>query len=876
MRLISALVKNYRIHKELRIDFDPKMTVIVGPNETGKSTLIEAVHRALFLKARTGGRELERMKSMLHSGHPEVTVCFEAKGSRCEVTKLFRGNSGTAVVKIDGKTFHNDHAEHVLGELLGEAPVDGKSPTRLGARWNHLWVWQGQGGIHPAKAIEERNNSLIRRLQKEQGAIVQQSDKDAAVADYFRREYSRFFTAKGQISRKKDNELFEKQQRLEKLQALVEEARLRVDRLETARSDYLQASQVEKQTGKELERIRLELDQVAKKLADVEELSKRLEKHKARFQELEKEKVSLEKLDQEMVELKRRITKIEEELGPKEKELKDLDSEIATKQKRLDLLRSSNHEKVRRQLQSAEAELQLLTLCKESLRVESDICELEKKVERIEQLEKKQKEIERSLAKLPKITKSQRTRISQLSSDIKSAKARLEGLSARIEVSESDLQVKVDGRPVPVGTHVTVSSTCEVTVGDSTKITVTPGGGTTLADAVSELKRLEEELASLLSQIGVQSVEDALLAYEAIREEQSRLEAVRSGLKELKGEKLKKDLNRAKLTKDAVEEEIVRLASKVPGWIRPADLVETVERIRQVKTKIQGLKNEENALLNEIRNLDEQLQTDRKRREITQKKINELKEILTEARAKLNVKQEEAGDDRQRAEQLLQVEQQMENEMRLIQALNRQIEELSPETLRIRLEKLEKAEERLNEEIRQARETMLRAETMLELDGSVDPRAELDERMAAADQAKKEYEAVLRRANAISRVHQLFTQEQQRLADRYSRPLSEKISSYATMIFGGLSKVDSRFSENSLHSITLLHQKFGGTEFDFESLSGGAREQLAAAVRLAVAEILAEEHDGCLPLVFDDSFTNGTGFSPFKTCYSRHPEMVFR
>ena len=38
-----------------------------------------------------------------------------------------------------------------------------------------------------------------------------------------------------------------------------------------------------------------------------------------------------------------------------------------------------------------------------------------------------------------------------------------------------------------------------------------------------------------------------------------------------------------------------------------------------------------------------------------------------------------------------------------------------------------------------------------------------------------------------------------------------------------------------------------GHESDFKC-------RLAAAVRLAMAEILAADHDGCLPLVFDDAF----------------------
>jgi len=42
----------------------------------------------------------------------------------------------------------------------------------------------------------------------------------------------------------------------------------------------------------------------------------------------------------------------------------------------------------------------------------------------------------------------------------------------------------------------------------------------------------------------------------------------------------------------------------------------------------------------------------------------------------------------------------------------------------------------------------------------------------------------------------------------------------------------------------------------FQDLSGGTRELLAAALRLAIAEVLAPAYDGVLPVLFDDAFTN--------------------
>ena len=52
MRLLRATVRNYRAHRELAVEFDRAVTLLVGPNEVGKSTFLEAVHRGLLLFGR--------------------------------------------------------------------------------------------------------------------------------------------------------------------------------------------------------------------------------------------------------------------------------------------------------------------------------------------------------------------------------------------------------------------------------------------------------------------------------------------------------------------------------------------------------------------------------------------------------------------------------------------------------------------------------------------------------------------------------------------------------------------------------------------------------------------------------------------------------
>jgi uncharacterized protein YhaN len=62
-----------------------------------------------------------------------------------------------------------------------------------------------------------------------------------------------------------------------------------------------------------------------------------------------------------------------------------------------------------------------------------------------------------------------------------------------------------------------------------------------------------------------------------------------------------------------------------------------------------------------------------------------------------------------------------------------------------------------------------------------------------------------------------------------------------------------RFEDNRLRGIRLVRSAQDAAEL-FDLLSGGTREQVAAAVRLAIAELLSANHDNALPVVFDDAF----------------------
>ena len=178
MRLINCQVQNVRIHSNVSIDFSPKITLIGGANETGKSTLIDALHRTLFLKATATGSPVEALRSKLHLGHPKIEIKFEAKCNNYILQKYFTGSSGQIKLlnEANGNQLTGPAAEEYLAGLLGVKESLGSSQARstLPNRWAHLWVMQGAAGNDLLKRDKSCYDfdSLLAQLEENGGATI--------------------------------------------------------------------------------------------------------------------------------------------------------------------------------------------------------------------------------------------------------------------------------------------------------------------------------------------------------------------------------------------------------------------------------------------------------------------------------------------------------------------------------------------------------------------------------------------------------------------------------------------------------------------------------------------------------------------------------
>ena len=103
MRITRIQLKNVRRHVELDIALAPGLTVVRGPNESGKSTLQRALELALMRRVTSGSADMDGMRSwnVTDEDRPWVRLEFEHDDPDVEgttsgaVEKAFSGSKGT-------------------------------------------------------------------------------------------------------------------------------------------------------------------------------------------------------------------------------------------------------------------------------------------------------------------------------------------------------------------------------------------------------------------------------------------------------------------------------------------------------------------------------------------------------------------------------------------------------------------------------------------------------------------------------------------------------------------------------------------------------------------------------------------------------------
>ncbi len=851
MRLISVCVRNYRVHREFMISFDRSRTLIGGPNEVGKSTLIEAIHRVLFLKAKGTGKPYELMRSMVHVGVPEVELQFEAGGQSWTLRKQFGKDSAT-LTRANSPALRGDAAETELARLLGYDAAT-NATTRL-AQWSHLWVWQGEAGVDPVSQATAQKDTLVARLQSMGGSAVLQSALDAQVANRFADAMDLLFTKTNRI--KVGSELERATSDAEQAKITLALATERLQSLESAANQFDDATN-------ELVTVRASLKKLKDTAAELQAKSTKLLElqHREVGQEHVVEGAQRERM--RLGTVLTSITKLQQSVLTLTKQLEPQSEKLESAQYALQVTDQSVQSLEAKQIAAAElaavarSRHQVADLSVRYYVLKDREAKLHDRAAVIENRRNLIQSYDEGLAKLPPVDQTSLKKLQSLDAKLAAAITTLQAMAAGIEVVAAKETVLVDGAPVAPGETQIVTEDSAVTIGSAVRLRITPGGGTSLASARAAVNAAESKLHQGLCDLEVGSVEEAIevfAARQSLTNKRATVQAELSGidadsvageqrdvayqLQELAAslERKTAEMAVAPMPKDSAHarQMFARFAEDLA--IRESDVAALQASLKSAKAELKALESSARQLRTVVAANSESLRDQQ----------IELK-LLTEAH----------GDDATRNATMIAASSALDTAKKSLDDIKAAIGELGPEELNADSVRIDRAIQSSQERQNELQTRIELAKQLLRSDGVDDPHAEHATANAKAHASQRYLGGVQRKADAVVLLNRLFKEQQSQLSDLFTQPLAEAITGYLQCVFGPEASAEVKLEDDKFKELQFSRSAASGGTFLFSSLSGGAKEQVAAAFRLAMAEVLAQdEPDGCLPLVFDDAFTN--------------------
>ena len=147
------------------------LNIVIEPNETGKSTVLEALRAALFVRHGTKNQLAQSFAPYGEAVGPEIQVAFDANGEPWTVTKRFLKGAAIEVNGPQGRA-QGDEAEARLHTLLGSSrdTSRGGDAAAYGAL-GLLWVAQTEAlaVTAPGQIVRDTVRST---LEAEVGSIM--------------------------------------------------------------------------------------------------------------------------------------------------------------------------------------------------------------------------------------------------------------------------------------------------------------------------------------------------------------------------------------------------------------------------------------------------------------------------------------------------------------------------------------------------------------------------------------------------------------------------------------------------------------------------------------------------------------------------------
>lgn len=829
-------VRNFRklVEPVMIEDLSDGLTIVVGDNEEGKSTMLQAIRSCFFDKHSMTGERAQSFQPYNSSVQPEIRVDFELNGKRYKLFKAFCHKPQAELITPAGR-LANAAAEEELGRLLRFTPP--QRATRAASDHEHegifgmFWVEQGKS-FDSLNPTADGRSSIHQALQCEVGDVLGGKRGQKLLTEVSKRR-NELLTATGRPKgeyAKATEALLKTQGDLTTVQAGLKEYECKLEDLERCR-----ARQKRYDSDCTVERAEERLRSAREAAESVATLRHTLQRAEAALATARAEHdLAANRAEQRThltddIEIhKQTLSNLKGTWEPKHKLLGEVRDHLARDER--DLTRAVQS------LERAKAALATATAAEQLARVQAGLDKLLRQESDALQAKLKAEKALKS-ARAIGIDKKDLTRLNHLQEAVTKAEAELNALATNVRVDlEPGVKARMGRAAVVSGAEHRITETAVIDIAGCAKVTVVPGGE--IGNPRAELAKAHEKMKSELIQLGVAGLVEA----EARWEERQNL------------------LNEAKKYQDIIQAHAPDGLDVLQAEI--AELRGEVQRLTGQAGSEPTSPKEATATLREAQRVHDNAEQERKaaakRADSTRNEFG--KAQSEEASAKASYDSE--------AQHLQELEQRLANERNKItdtelqkavlaaaqkvtaaeqttSSAHKALEGANPESVDLELRTAEDALKGLQKEIRDLSDRIIGLESELRAIGAQglgERKQQLEAELGAANALAANLE---RQAKTVELLHSVLVQAEKAAKDTFLRPVTYRVQPYLKLLLPG---TELRVSEE----MDIVGLRRGDVEEEFNALSLGTREQLAVLTRLAFADLL-REHGQPATVLLDDA-----------------------
>ncbi|WP_422745710.1 AAA family ATPase [Mycobacterium sp. WMMD1722] len=829
MKLHRLVLTNYRGISHREIDFpDHGVVIVSGANEIGKTSMVEALDLLFDAKDRSSKKEVKQVKPTHADVGAEITAEISAGAHRFVYHKRFHKKPETwlHVLSPQREQLTGDEAhERVLKILADSVDMD---------LWRAQRIWQSAS----TAAVElSGSDALSRALDAAAGEADTLSGAEPLLVDRIDGEYSRYFTGTGRAT----GEWATAVKRLQAADAEVARCAAAVAEVEVAvrrdaaLTDDLAALTTQQAAAQDrLDEARAAAESSAALRRELDEaevvLTREQATRDATVAALTERRRLRAEIDERSVAIGTLDAAVDAavEAEATAREVHDVAEEEAETAR-------AEVERCQDAADAARATLQRLSDREESDRLAARLAKLDAAVQ-------ESADIADQLANMT-VTDALLRSVESASLDVERAAGQADLASARIELAAStDVAVTVGGECVVLGPgdtwSVSTTSPTDLAVPGTLTARIVPG-----TPAVQTQARLDEAhavLTAALHAAGAQDLAGARDLHARRRELSSRRDALRATVDALSGD-------------DTVDALRGRLAALLYGQPSDATLFEL-----DGPTDVTAARSALESALGAHKQAITACETHRKVAVAAAKRMAEATLRTTVAREKVAVARAElaAASERLSAaragvdDAALAVRAQIEGEAAAqaaarVELLREQWTAGAPDAVAAAYSDATRAASALEARCRETSEALREISATLKVYGTEGRQGRLDAARTEYEHAHTDHARVHRRARAAQMLRDVMSRHRCATRERYVEPFRREVERLGRVVFGETFEVEID------SSLSICSRTVAGRTVAYESLSGGAKEQLGIVARLAGAALVAKED--AVPVVIDDA-----------------------